>query len=243
MGQRRPRRAQAQTAHYVCKHCGAIWNDADRWAAIEKGEWRATAADTGVAGFHIPGFLSSWLTLEHIVRDFLAAKDDAQLLQVFVNTVLGETWEEKGETVDASGFTGRCEPYTPNSLPEGVRMITAGVDTQGDRLEVQVVGWGTREESWIIEYEIPYGDPAQIQDSGTISTRSTAALPDRGRPRARHPRDVHRYGGHHGNQVYAFAKGKAGRNVFPTKGVAGPRPIWPKRSSAQGAAPVGGRHR
>jgi phage terminase large subunit GpA-like protein len=38
-------------------------------------------------------------------------------------------------------------------------------------------------------------------------------------------------GGHHGNEVHAFCRPRRGRRIFPTKGVAGPRPVWPRRAS------------
>jgi phage terminase large subunit GpA-like protein len=224
---------RADTAHYVCEACGAIWTDADRWEAVQKGRWKATAANTGVAGFHVPGFLSSWLTLQDIVRDFLAARHDPQLLQVFVNTVLGEPWEERGETVDAAGFMARREIYSADSVPAGVRIITAGIDVQNDRLEVQIIGWGTREESWVLDYEIIYGDPAQDsiwQDLDEYLLHSY--LLEDGRELKVRGACIDT-GGHHANQVFNFCKLRRGRSIFATKGGPGPRPVWPKRSSFQ----------
>jgi phage terminase large subunit GpA-like protein len=219
------------TAHYVCEHCGAIWGDVERHDAIKQGEWRAENPGGNTAGFHVPGFLSPWLSLADIVREFIKARKDPALLQVWVNTVLGEPFEEAAEKVEGSGLIARAENYTPRSVPAGVVFVTAGVDTQADRLELSVIGWGANEESWLLAHEILHGDPAQAsvweelehmlltpmrRDDG-LELRIRAACIDTG--------------GHHANQVHAFCRPRRNRHIYPTKGFAGPRPIWPRRAS------------
>ena len=97
MGQERGRQTSPETAYYLCEGegCGSAWSDAERWQAIAHGEWRATAPFNGIAGFHITGFVSPWLTLREIVEDFLAKRQSPETLQVWVNTVLGEPWEQR----------------------------------------------------------------------------------------------------------------------------------------------------
>jgi phage terminase large subunit GpA-like protein len=80
---------------------------------------------------------------------------------VWTNTVLGEPFEPAQETVEGSSLLRRGENYSPQSIPDAVRMLTAGVDVQGDRLEVQILGFGAFEEVWAIRYEVLPGDPAQ----------------------------------------------------------------------------------
>src|ERR1700730_5436588 len=150
------------TAHYVCEECGSVWTDADRHDAVTKGRWISTNPDAvGTAGFHIPGFLSPWLALADIVSEFLAARKDPALLQVFVNTVLGEPSEPSQESVEGSSLLRRGEVYGQESIPNQVLLLTAGVDVQADRLEVQIVGFGAFEESWMVRYEVLPGDPQQ----------------------------------------------------------------------------------
>ena len=74
------------------------------------------------------------------MREFLEAKDRPELLQVFVNTVLGETFAVTGERVEAGPLVHRAEAYDGESLPDEVLVVTAGVDVQDDRLEVQLIG-------------------------------------------------------------------------------------------------------
>ena len=130
------------TAHYVCESCGAIWTDTDRHDAVAKGKWVATNPDVvGVTGFHITGPLSPWVALVDIVQEFLMSKNDAALLQVWTNTCLGDPFEPAQETVEGSLLSRRGENYGPQSIPDAVKLLTAGVDVQGDRIEVQIMGF------------------------------------------------------------------------------------------------------
>jgi len=220
-----------ETAYYVCEHCGNPWDDVVRWEAVSKGEWRATAPFNGIAGFHIPGFISPWLTLTDIVVEFLKAKDVPELLQVWVNTVLGEPFEDPAETVESSSLVSRGEQYGPELIPEGVKLLVAGVDVQGDRLECQVLGFGPREECWAIEYHVLPGDPAQQHLWMELDEQLLKVYPTEDERQLRIRAVCIDTGGHHGNQVLAFCKGRRGRKVLPIKGASGARPIWPKRES------------
>ena len=67
-----------QTAVYHCEHCGTLWDDAARYRAIKRGEWRATNPFVGTAGFRLSGLCSPWTPLESAVRDFLQGKKTAR---------------------------------------------------------------------------------------------------------------------------------------------------------------------
>ncbi|WP_414123990.1 phage terminase large subunit family protein [Rhizobium sp. BR 317] len=220
-----------ETAHYVCEDCGSLWNDAQRWAAIRQGEWRATAEFKGTAGFHIPGLLSPWVRLEEIVTEFLEAKDHPELLKVWTNTVLGETWEERGETVSAGPLLSRIETYDRDSIPDSVRVATAGVDVQGDRLEVQTVVWGAGEEAWVADYVVLHGDPSQQDTWQRLDQHLLTPLTtDAGRSIRIHSVAIDT-GGHHAAMVLAFCKSRKARRVWPIKGAPGAKPVWPVRAS------------
>ena len=220
------------TAHYVCESCGAIWTDADRHDAVAKGQWVASKPDViGVAGFHITGLLSPWVALADIVREFLMSKSDPSLLQVWTNTVLGEPFEPAQETVEGSSLLRRGENYGPQSILDAVKLLTAGVDVQGDRIEVQILGFGAFEESWAVRYEVLPGDPAQRQVWDLLD--NVLAEPyrtDAGRELRVRVTCVDS-GGHHQHQVLSYCGLRRSRGVLAIKGVAGPRPIWPARSS------------
>ena len=205
--------------HYACKHCGSCWTDANRNRAITRGEWVATKPFNGMAGFHLSALYSPWVVLADAVEEFLASKKDPMRLKTFVNTFLGETWEDQGEGVDDVEIAKRREDY--EDMPDQVVMLTAGVDVQDDRLEVEVVGWGAGEESWSIDYRVLHGDPSSPQlwqqlDEVLLRTFEHPI----GKPMIIRATCVDS-GGHHTRAVYNYAKTRAGHRVFAIKGVGG----------------------
>ena len=158
---------EPEHAQYYCEACGVAWTEAERRAAIKKGRWVATAPFHGVAGFHIWEAYSPFSSLPGIARAFLEAKKMPETLKTWVNTVLGESWEEAANKVEATPLMERREDYFPY-VPEGVAVLTAGVDTQDDRLEVEVVGWGLDFETWNVDFRIFYGDPNKAEVWGQL---------------------------------------------------------------------------
>jgi phage terminase large subunit GpA-like protein len=220
-----------ETAHYVCEHCGAIWDEARRQAAIKLGFWKAQQPTKQTAGFHVPGFVSPWMTLEDIVTEFLAARHDPQLLQVWVNTVLGEPWENAVEKIEGSSLLGRGESYTPMSIPTGVLALTLGVDVQINRLEAQLVGWGANEEAWAIDYQIFRGDPAGTEVWEDLEDYLlTKFRADDGRELLIRAACIDS-GGNATASVLAFCRPRWRRRVYAIKGREGPLPIWPRSAS------------
>jgi phage terminase large subunit GpA-like protein len=219
-------------AEYCCSECGSLWSDAQRWAAIRKGQWQASAEFNGVAGFHLSELYSPWRRLGETAEDFVASKQSPERLRTWVNTALGETWEDSGERADANSLDRLREQYGQDDLPDAVLYATAGVDTQGDRLEVEVVGWGEGEESWGIGYFVLYGDPAQDAvwkdlDALLLETYTTAS----GRT-VRVQAAAIDSGGHHAEAVLRFARERLRRRVYAIKGFPGAgKPIWPLRAS------------
>jgi phage terminase large subunit GpA-like protein len=106
--------------------------------------------------------MRSW---EDICQEFIGIGDDVAKLRTFVNTTLGESFEEKGWAPRPERIKARnAEDYHVGQLPETARplLLTAGTDVQDDRLAVEVVAWGRDMESWSITYvEIP-GDTSDL---------------------------------------------------------------------------------
>lgn len=206
-------------AAYHCEECGTAWTDADRQKAIRQGQWVAQRPFNGIAGFHLNGLYSPWLVLADAVEDFLAARKDPMRLRTFVNTFLGETWEDEGETVDEHSVAERREEYP--HIPEDVVLLTAGVDVQDDRLEIEVLGWGAGEETWQIDYHVIYGDPS--------APKLWSQLDEIILQKYDHPSGEELIvratcvdsGGHHTRAVYNYAKTRAGHRVFAIKGIGG----------------------
>lgn len=218
-------------ARYHCEECGAEWSENERRAAVRRGRWIATAEGNGsTAGFHINEIYSPWTRLPDMVRAFLEAKGQPEKLKTWVNTSLGETWEEDSERVDGHALMARVEAW--EKAPAKVLVVTCGVDVQDDRIEVERIGWGVDEESWSLEHRILYGDPS----SPDLWRELDAYLLDATEREDGTKLPVHAAcvdsGGHHTQAVYRFCKDRFRRRVYAIKGMAGPgKPVWPKRAS------------
>ena len=172
--------------HYVCKHNGCViyyrdypdMDAAGRWQTLD-GYYYDDATDT----FHDPegnkiekprrigariwaaySYLRPW---SYVMERWKAASHLAKTgnkssLKTVINTILGETWEEKGESVDSSLFDDRREEYHfTTGIPNEVLLITIGADVQGGlnaRVELEILGHGIEYETWSIDYVIINGE-------------------------------------------------------------------------------------
>ena len=137
--------------YYVCPSCGAI--STEREIKRSPAKWipaNPDAIHNGVRSFWLNSFISPWLSWSQIVLEYLEARHDPEKLKVVYNTRFGELWEDRGGLQDEDEFLGRREDYGAE-LPDGVLVLTAGVDVQDDRLEYEVLGHGLRNESWGIK--------------------------------------------------------------------------------------------
>lgn len=229
-------------ARLACTACGVLIEERYKTQMLDGGEWRPTVehGNPKIAGFHLSALYAplGWKSWGEIVVDWYKSKDDHKLLQTFINTVLGETWEEAGDAVDSDNLKSRLEEY-PAEVPTGVGILTAAVDVQGDRLELAVKGWGASEESWLIALHQIHGDPAKEStwfelDKMLVETY----LHESGRKMAARIVTIDS-GGQHTDEVYKFAKVRAARrvagevqHVYAIKGVGGAREVVSRPSTS-----------
>lgn len=231
-----------ENAYYVCEQGCVIHHD-DKKEMLLRGEWRVTNPDyTGTRrSFWINELYSPFTTWGDMVIGWLEAVQawkehkDKSKLQVFTNTRLAEWWEDLGERIDYQDLGDHVEVYDAE-VPSGVLVLTAAADVQGDRLEVEVQGWGRDNESWRIAYFVIYGNPAlpdvweslyDILDAEYESPHGfmkikTACIDS---------------GGHHAKEVYQFCKNNAGRRWYAVKGAStagNPIVSKPRRNNKQG---------
>lgn len=149
-----------------CLYCKERFGEA-QWKS-GSGKYIAKTDNRKIRGFHLNELASPWKHWEEIIEDFQKAKNamkeqgTTEPLKVWVNTCLGETWEERGESANEDGILKRREEYSAD-LSNGVLVLTAGVDVQKDRFEIEVVGWGKGYESWGIEYSKIYCSPEKAE--------------------------------------------------------------------------------
>lgn len=144
---------------WVCPECGCIHDE--NTIKHQPMKWIAESPEAiknGYRSFWINGFSSPWLSWEYIITRFLQAGKDPEKLKVVYNTLFGQLWEQRIDVGDEDELLARAEDYGAE-LPDGVLCLTCGVDTQDDRLEYEVVGYGFFEENWGIERGIIQGRP------------------------------------------------------------------------------------
>ena len=144
---------------YACPSCGGISSEYEMKKS--PAHWRADnpqAYERGERSFWLNAFVSQWATWESIVLKYLSAIGSSQKMQVVYNTCLGELWENRGELENEENLLARREDYGAE-LPDGVLVITAGVDTQDDRFEYELIGHGLDGETWGLEKGIILGRP------------------------------------------------------------------------------------
>jgi phage terminase large subunit GpA-like protein len=143
--------------YYVCVN-GCEIRERSKHEMIRSGSWRATAVshDGKTAGFHLNALYGvvDWLNL---IQEWLEAQTSLERMKVFVNTNLAETWEIRGTGANMTELEKRPR-FAREPLPSGVLWLTAGVDTQDNRLESTVWGWGLDDERWAIEHKVFPGD-------------------------------------------------------------------------------------
>lgn len=202
--------------HYACVN-GCVIDEKDKPKMLLGGEWVAEGEFNGHAGFHLNELYSPWRKWSEIVDDFLVMKKSPDTLKTFINTSLGETWEEKGEEVDHTGLLERRENYDHNSLPDDILLITAAVDVQDDRLEALSQGWGVDRERWNVEKAVFWGKPDEPDVWRELDEWLLGAYQVAGRQMKIACATVDS-GGHHTDSVYNFCKARQGRRVFAVKG-------------------------
>ncbi len=213
---------------YACPGCGGVSSELEmkrapaRWEADNPG-----AYEQGTRSFWLNAFVSQWATWESIILDYLDAVGSTRKMQVVYNTEFGELWEDRGDLEDEDSLLARREDYgrredgSDVELPEGVLVLTCGVDTQDDRLEFEVVGHGHFGETWGIRKGILMGRPdedetwARLDDvldhvyrfESGVGLRISMAFMDEG--------------GHFTMEVRQRCRARLAKKLFCIKGMAG----------------------
>lgn len=210
-----------------CKFCGEHFKETE-WKE-NQGKWIAAVPEISKKrGFHLNELASPWKHWEEIISEFKEANrelkehGDVEKMKVWINTALGETWEEKGKVVDEDSLLGRREHYGAD-LPDGVLLVTAGVDVQDDRFEVEVTGWGRGYESWGILYRKIPGDLEKEETWNKLERFLEMELYFEGKGSLLIAGTCIDTGGHYTQQAYKFLKKMERKQklIFGIKGMGG----------------------
>lgn len=212
---------------YACPSCGCASGEDE----IKRSDYKWVAKNPeaygkGIRSFWINSFASPWMSWDRIIIKFLEASNDAEKLKTVFNTLLGELWEDRGDIMTDDELLKNREKY-PAELPDGVLCLTCGVDTQDNRLEYEVVGYGMYNETWGIEKGIIMGRP-DVEDKPemqSVWTRLDGVI-----DRLYSFQDGKQLkisitfvdsGGHYTQEVYEQCAKRINKRVFAVKGRSG----------------------
>lgn len=149
------KRVDFKSISMACAGCGVLipekqWKESNhKWIALHPERKK-------VKSFHLNELASPFVDWEEIIENFKDADEklkrfhDPEDMKVFINTVLGETWDETeyvDDAVDEETLETRTEVYAAD-IPEGVLLLTAAIDVQENRFEVEIRGWSRNYETW-----------------------------------------------------------------------------------------------
>ena len=211
------------TVRMVCIECGADIYEHHKTEMLAAGYWKATNPKGKYPGFHLSALYSplGWYSWKKAVREHLDALGDPLKRKVWVNTVLGELWDEDTVTIDHHWLMKRREKYAAE-IPIGALVLTLGVDTQDDRLEATVFGFGLDYETWIIEHFVFPGDPDQPQVWKDLDALLLREFQHEKGFKMKIAATCVDAMGHKTDAVYDYCRARFSRRVFAVQGVGGP---------------------
>jgi len=233
-------------AWFECAECREPIGEKHKTWMLASGVWVANNpdADGTIRSFHLSSLYSpvGWMSWKECVEEWFDAQGDPKKLKVFVNTILGETWEEaEGEGIEIEGISGMGEDYDGmhRHLPKGALLLTMFVDVQKDRLEGEIVAHGEGEESWGMEYFISMGDPNVVDGDDSPWNTVRDRLERKWSNGEIGPIQIACTGVDSGSftaAVYDFVRPLQSRRVYATKGSSTPGQPLLKRGRAKRGA-------
>jgi phage terminase large subunit GpA-like protein len=224
---------------YECCSCGHLIEERNKPRMLKLGEWRSTVEENinpKRTGFHLSALYSpyGWYSWTDCVRQYETAGTDAEKLKVFYNTVLGDTYKEKGDAPEWDALYSRRENYPTYRPPSKVVFLTAGCDVQKDRLELEIVGWTRDLQSYSIDYRVISGDTS-LTGAGSVWEKLGALMSEQWQREDGRILMIRRLAvdsGFNTSEVYSFCFAQDINRVSAVKGrdslnmaVSAPRPV------------------
>ncbi len=211
---------------FCCPKCGSLIDESKKMQMLQKGKWIALNPKSSKKGYRLPAFYSPWFSWNEAFSEYVKAlkkekEGKYEFMKTWVNTIEALPYENRMEinelSVTVEELIKRRENY-PAEVPSEVKILTAGVDTQDNRFEIEVVGWGEGFESWSIDFKIIHGDPAkkETQEALDLYLRKTFEYEEGG--------EIGIFAacvdtqGHRTQAMYEFCKKRFLRKIFAIKG-------------------------
>ncbi len=228
-------KGRPETVGYVCEACDEPFAERHKtWMMAEANGacWRPTAPQevlerarsAGIVGYHISGLYSplGWLSWAEIAREWELAQGNDAALKTLKNTILGETWQEKGEAPDWQRLYDRREAWQPGTALRGVLVLVAGADVQRDRIEIDVWGFGRNLQSWLVDHVVLEGDTSRPEVWADLTEFLSQTWPhEDGQRMALARLAIDSGDGVTTDAVYSWARAAGRGQVIVVKGVGG----------------------
>ena len=150
---------RSAAAYYECPYCQGKISDADKHRMLQLGQWKNEGETEGTrvspkkTGFALNAIYSPWLSFADVAYKWLDAQGDQEKMQNFVNSWLGEPWEDVGSTAGAQKVLDNRGVYTRGMVPDWAQIITCGVDVQQNCLYYTVDAWGQGKKIYNIDHD------------------------------------------------------------------------------------------
>lgn len=204
-----------------CPDCGSTFSEDEMRKVPQKYISKNPAAlHNGIRSFFVNGFTSPWLTWNDIMREWLESKGDPTREKVVMNTLFGESYAQQGAFEDYKQFIRRREKYGAD-LPDGVLLLTGAVDTQDNRLEYEITGWGYGEECWGICKGVILGEPDNKATWDALDAVLDKVYRFKNGTGLKVARAFIDSGGHYTSKVYEYCEKNFSKQRFAIKGTAG----------------------
>lgn len=159
---------------YICYKCGGFFTDQYKQKQLNGGFWVPTAepSQMGYYSYHTPSLYApaGMYDWRHYVHNWVEAHPQGQqrnehLYKTFVNTCLGECYQNDAEAPKANIIQKNCREYKIGTIPEKLSiadgngriiMITCAADMNGKaddaRLDYEIVAWSEKGASYSIKH-------------------------------------------------------------------------------------------
>ena len=205
---------------FECKFCGESAVESEwKKCGQTNGKWIAKfPKEKENRSFHLNALASPWISWKEIIAEYLNVKDDDFQYKTFINTVLGKTFTVNLDSaMDYEAIYETREDYGAE-LHDNVVILTAGVDVQDNRLEVEVVGWGYGYESYgIISRDFP-GDLGKEEVWLKLDAFLRKKFKYKNGKSLMIAATLIDSGGHHTGSVYKYVHKKEKRGIYAIKG-------------------------
>jgi phage terminase large subunit GpA-like protein len=202
-------------AHYEAQCCGSLIEPHYQRGMVQAGRYIPEITEPGrPKSWHVDAMSSLLTSWDEIAGKFVESRGDEPAKRTFVNLTLGLPSDDDDPETDPVRIVAAAEDRPANVVPARVGRLILTFDTQDDRLEWALHGFGPsptglRIDQWLIAAGVIEGDPneADIWDeAGKLLERrwpSEAGGPDLSIDLA-----AIDSGGHHTRSVYAFGRGR-----------------------------------